>query len=191
MRPAIRARSCSTGSTRTGTVIATGASPPFPFGGIAANVVIFMAPPNSVSAALVTLDPARTNVATAAVSYGAVMVGGTNADGTPSAVTARFTTRSTISFKSASRCQRRRRASRSRSARAAPTHTSSAEPMAPVPRRARCSGSIRRCRRVARSPIWARSPDSSAPDKPRSRSATRISSSPARRPRSSMARRWG
>jgi hypothetical protein len=76
------------GLDANGTVVATGASPPFPFGGIAAAIVIFMAPPNSVSTALVTLDPARANVASAAVSYGAVMVGGTNADGTPSAVTA-------------------------------------------------------------------------------------------------------
>ncbi|MFT3699285.1 MAG: DUF167 family protein [Kofleriaceae bacterium] len=68
-----------------GNVIATGASPEFPIGGIDASVVIYMAAPISISAALVALDPPRTEFGTASVSYGQVLVGGAAADGTPQA----------------------------------------------------------------------------------------------------------
>ena len=76
------------GLDANGTTIATGATPPFPFGGVAANIVIFLAAPNSISTALVNLDPPRTELASVPVSYGAVFVGGALGDGTPSAVTA-------------------------------------------------------------------------------------------------------
>jgi hypothetical protein len=76
------------GLDANGTTIATGASPPFPFGGVAASLVIFLAAPNSISTALVNLDPPRTELASVPVSYGAVLVGGALGDGTPSAATA-------------------------------------------------------------------------------------------------------
>jgi len=75
------------GLDATGAVIATGQSPPFPIGGLTANVAVYMAAPNSVGAAPVTLDPPRSQLATGALSYGAVFAGGTLADGTPSAAT--------------------------------------------------------------------------------------------------------
>ncbi|MEO8845625.1 MAG: hypothetical protein ABI591_04310 [Kofleriaceae bacterium] len=76
------------GLAANGTTIATGATPPFPFGGIAANIVVFLAAPDSISTALVTLDPPRTQLAGVPVSYGAVYIGGALGDGTPSAATA-------------------------------------------------------------------------------------------------------
>jgi len=76
------------GLDASGTVIATGASPPFPFGAVTASVVVFMAAPNSIGPDIVTLDPPRTQLSATAISYGAVYIGGTLRDGTPSAATA-------------------------------------------------------------------------------------------------------
>jgi hypothetical protein len=71
-----------------GAVIATGASPPFPFGAVSTSIVVFMAAPNSISPDIITLDPPRTQVSGTSISYGAVYIGGTLGDGTPSAATA-------------------------------------------------------------------------------------------------------
>lgn len=71
----------------SGTVIATGQTPPFPVGGLSANVVVYMAAPNTIGASPVMLDPPRSQLAIGALSYGAVIAGGTLADGTPSVAT--------------------------------------------------------------------------------------------------------
>lgn len=76
------------GLDANGTVIASGASPPFPFGAVSASAVVFMAAPNSIGPDIVTLDPPRTQVSGTSISYGAVYIGGTLGDGTPSASTA-------------------------------------------------------------------------------------------------------
>jgi len=75
------------GLDASGAIIATGASPPFPIGGVSANVAVYMAAPNSIAASPAVIDPPRTNVPFATVSYGAVFAGGTTADGIPSAAT--------------------------------------------------------------------------------------------------------
>jgi hypothetical protein len=75
------------GLDASGTLVATGASPPFPFGGVSANVAIYMAAPNSIGESPAVIDPPRTAIPFATVSYGAVFAGGTTADGVPSAAT--------------------------------------------------------------------------------------------------------
>jgi hypothetical protein len=75
------------GLDASGSVIATGESPPFPIGGLSANVVVYMAAPNSIGAAPAMLDPPRSEIAIGALSYGAVFAGGRLADGTPSIAT--------------------------------------------------------------------------------------------------------
>jgi hypothetical protein len=69
------------GLDASGATVAVGQSPPFPFGGIDAKVVIYMAAPNSVGLAPGTLTPARTGLAVAPLSYGALFAGGTDASG--------------------------------------------------------------------------------------------------------------
>jgi hypothetical protein len=66
-----------------GVLVATGSSPPFPFGAIDAGVVIYMAPPLSIGAAPVTLTPARAGLAAGELSYGAIYAGGLDATGAP------------------------------------------------------------------------------------------------------------
>lgn len=73
------------GLDASGAVIATGSSPPFPIGGVTANVAIYMAAPNSVTVSPAVIEPPRTDLPLATVAYGAVFAGGTTADGTPSA----------------------------------------------------------------------------------------------------------
>ena len=75
------------GLDASGTVIATGESPPFPIGGLTANVAIYMASPNSIGAAPAMLAPPRSELAIGALSYGAVFAGGKLADGAPSVAT--------------------------------------------------------------------------------------------------------
>lgn len=67
-----------------GAVIATGRTPLFPLGAINVRIVVYMAPPMSIGAAPVALDPARSRPAAAALSYGAVLAGGIGAEGLPS-----------------------------------------------------------------------------------------------------------
>jgi hypothetical protein len=75
------------GLDASGALIATGQSPPFPIGGLTANVVVYMAAPNSIGAAPVTLEPPRSQLGVGALSYGAVFAGGMLADATPSSAT--------------------------------------------------------------------------------------------------------
>ena len=76
------------GMDSTGTVIASGATPPFPLNGTNANVIIYVAAPNSIAAAPTSLTPARSAVGTAALTYGAAFAGGLLADNTASDATA-------------------------------------------------------------------------------------------------------
>lgn len=65
----------------SGTLIATGASPPFASGGIDASVAVYMAAPNTVAEAPVALPAARSGVGTGQLSYGALFAGGSDASG--------------------------------------------------------------------------------------------------------------
>jgi hypothetical protein len=67
-----------------GALIATGASPPFAFGGITGHVVIYMAPPDSVAVAPNALEPARSELGVGVLPYGALLAGGTLSTGAPS-----------------------------------------------------------------------------------------------------------
>ena len=65
----------------SGTVIASGASPPFPVGAIDAALVIYMAAPNGVAAAPVALPAARSELAAGPLPYGVILAGGRDAAG--------------------------------------------------------------------------------------------------------------
>ena len=65
----------------SGTLIATGTSPPFLLGAINGELAIYMAPPNSMGASPSMLDAARTGVAITAVSFGVAFAGGVDASG--------------------------------------------------------------------------------------------------------------
>ncbi len=67
-----------------GMLIANGSSPLFPLGAIDGRIVIYMAPPLSVMAAPASLEPARSELAIAALPYGAILAGGRLASGAPS-----------------------------------------------------------------------------------------------------------
>ena len=67
----------------SGAELATGASPTFPLGAITAEIVIYMAAPNSVGEAPVTMSPARSRIGGGTLSYGAVFAGGVDATGAP------------------------------------------------------------------------------------------------------------
>lgn len=67
-----------------GALIANGASPLFPLGAVDARIVIYMAPPLSVGAAPEALEPARSELAVAALPYGAILAGGRLGSGAPS-----------------------------------------------------------------------------------------------------------
>lgn len=66
-----------------GDLVAVGQSPPFPVAAIEARVAIYLAPPMSSHLAPASLSPARTDLAVAALSYGAIFAGGVDADGAP------------------------------------------------------------------------------------------------------------
>lgn len=68
----------------SGALVATGASPTFPLGGIDAKLVIYMAAPNTIAAAPLALTPALSDVGVGALSYGALFAGGRDANGAPS-----------------------------------------------------------------------------------------------------------
>ncbi len=68
-----------------GALIASGQSPRFPLTAITARVIIYVAAPRSIELAPRALPAARSEVAAAALSYGAVLAGGRDATGTPSA----------------------------------------------------------------------------------------------------------
>lgn len=67
-----------------GALVATGATPPFPLNAIDARILVYMATPMSVGAAPPTLEPARTAPSVTALSYGAILMGGTAPAGGPS-----------------------------------------------------------------------------------------------------------
>lgn len=66
-----------------GNLVANGATPRFAFSGVNGRVVIYMAAPNSVDVAPVSLV-ARSNLAAGALSYGAIFAGGLTAENTAS-----------------------------------------------------------------------------------------------------------
>lgn len=67
-----------------GALVAVGQTPPFPLSSINARINVYMAPPMSVGAAPVALEPARSRSSAAPLSYGAVLAGGVTASGAPS-----------------------------------------------------------------------------------------------------------
>jgi hypothetical protein len=71
------------GLDASGARVAVGESPPFPFGGIDAHIVIYMAAPNSLGVAPLTLTPARSDLGIGALGYGAIIAGGHDATGAP------------------------------------------------------------------------------------------------------------
>lgn len=72
------------GLDASGVLIANGESPHFPVGALNGRIVIYMAPPLSVGAAPLALDPARAELAVAPLPYGAMFAGGRLASGAPS-----------------------------------------------------------------------------------------------------------
>ncbi len=72
------------GLDASGTVIASGATPHFAFGGVDGHVVVYMAAPNTVAIAPRALEPARSAIAAGPLVYGAAFAGGTLASGAAS-----------------------------------------------------------------------------------------------------------
>ncbi|NVB77608.1 MAG: hypothetical protein HOV81_04355, partial [Kofleriaceae bacterium] len=72
------------GFDASGTLIAVGASPRFPVNGIDGRINLYVAAPNTFAAAPAVLMPARSAVAVAPLSYGAIFAGGTLEGGAPS-----------------------------------------------------------------------------------------------------------
>jgi hypothetical protein len=65
----------------SGALVATGASPPFQSGGLEAKIVIYMAAPNTIGAAPLTLPTALADLGAASLGYGVVFAGGTGTAG--------------------------------------------------------------------------------------------------------------
>ena len=76
------------GFDAAGALVACGQSPPVPVSALNSHVVIYVAPPRSIAAAPVALSTARSEVAVSALSYGAIIAGGREANGVPSSVIA-------------------------------------------------------------------------------------------------------
>jgi len=68
-----------------GALVACGQSPRFPIAAINAHIVVYMAAPRSIGLAPVTLDAPRSEVSGSALEYGAVLAGGRDPGGAPSA----------------------------------------------------------------------------------------------------------
>lgn len=66
-----------------GTLVAWGRSGILPIAAIDADIAIYVAPPNSLGAAPVSLDPPRTELGVARFNFGALLVGGADATGAP------------------------------------------------------------------------------------------------------------
>jgi hypothetical protein len=64
------------GLDASGTTVATGSTPTFPLGAQNAKIVVYMAAPNSIGLAPLSLATPRTNIAVAPLGYGAVLAGG-------------------------------------------------------------------------------------------------------------------
>ena len=71
-----------------GTLVACGQSPAFPLAAINAHIVVYMAAPRSIERAPVTLGAPRSEVSGTALDYGAVLAGGRDPAGAPSAAIA-------------------------------------------------------------------------------------------------------
>lgn len=69
------------GFDRAGDLIAFGRSGPLPLSGLTAEISIHVAPPQSVTRAPVTLDPPRSAMGSAALSFGVALVGGRDGAG--------------------------------------------------------------------------------------------------------------
>lgn len=69
------------GFDSSGEAIAVGRSGPLPLAAIDAEIVIYMAPPMSLSRATVSLDPPRAEVGAADLSYGVLLAGGVGPEG--------------------------------------------------------------------------------------------------------------
>jgi hypothetical protein len=74
------------GLDASGNLVATGASPPFSVGAIDAKIVVYMAAPLSIAVAPAALSVARAQLGTGPLDYGAIVAGGADATGAPSAV---------------------------------------------------------------------------------------------------------
>lgn len=72
------------GLDASGATVAVGASPQFPLAPLDGAIVIYMAAPNSIAAAPAALDPPRAVFGVGTLAYGAILVGGTLADGAAS-----------------------------------------------------------------------------------------------------------
>ena len=73
------------GFDAAGTLVACGQSPRFPISAINAHVVVYVAAPRSIAVAPGALSAARSGVAASALESGAVIAGGRDAAGAPSA----------------------------------------------------------------------------------------------------------
>lgn len=68
-----------------GALVAAGMSPPFPLSAINARIVVYLAVPMSVGVAPAALAPPRSRAAAGALAYGAILAGGVDETGAPSA----------------------------------------------------------------------------------------------------------
>ncbi|HEX4418088.1 MAG TPA: kelch repeat-containing protein [Kofleriaceae bacterium] len=73
------------GLDASGALVACGQSPAFPIGAINARITVYVAAPLSIAAAPVGLTAPRSEIAGAALSFGAVLAGGRDANGAPTA----------------------------------------------------------------------------------------------------------
>lgn len=71
------------GFDAAGERIALGLSGPLPIGAVDAQLTVYLAPPLSMAAAPVALDPPRASIGATRLSYGAVLAGGRGPDGAP------------------------------------------------------------------------------------------------------------
>lgn len=68
-----------------GELIARGTSPSLPIAAVEATITVYLGPPGAFAEAPVSLEPARSEVGAGVLTYGAVLVGGRDADGDPRA----------------------------------------------------------------------------------------------------------
>jgi hypothetical protein len=66
-------------------LVALGISPPLPIAAVDASITIYLGPPGGFAEAPVSLEPARSELGGALLSYGAILAGGRDADGDPRA----------------------------------------------------------------------------------------------------------
>ncbi|HUS63873.1 MAG TPA: kelch repeat-containing protein [Kofleriaceae bacterium] len=66
-------------------LIALGISPPLPIAAVDASITVYLGPPGGFAEAPVELEPARSELGAAVLSYGAILMGGRDTDGDPRA----------------------------------------------------------------------------------------------------------